>query len=241
MSWFTTTHWTVVLNAGAEDSLLAAGAIEQLCQTYWQPVHTFIRSRSQRSAEPDDLTQQFFARFLEKQHYRLADRERGRFRAFLLTSVKNFLVNEWERAAAQKRGGGQLPVSLEETMPGEDVPRLQLVDERNAEQSFEQNWALTVLARAREKLMAEYHADGRAERFVHLEQLLPGQETDMTYAQVAELLGVAEGTIKSDIHRLKRRYRELLRDEVAHTVATPGDIDAELRHLLTVVSRPRTV
>ena len=239
LPWFTTTHWSVVLNAGADDSLLASKALGQLCEIYWRPVNVFIRSRCHSKGDPDDLTQQFFARFLEKEHYRLANRERGRFRAFLHTAIKNFLVNEWERATSQKRGGGQTDLSLDETAPDQAEPRIQPADERTAEQSFELNWALTLLSRARERLASEYRADGRAERFTHLEQLLPGEATEMTYAQVAVLLGVAEGTIKSDIHRLKRRYRELLREEVAHTVATPAEIDDELRYLLAVVSRGR--
>jgi len=238
MPWFTTTHWSLVLNASAEDSLLATEALGRLCEIYWRPVNTFIRSRFPPSVEPEDLTQQFFARFLEKKFYRLADRERGRFRSFLLVAVKNFLLNELERMSAQKRGGGKAPLSIDETLPDEDTPRIEIADERTAERGYELNWALTLLARSRDKLAAEYRADGKADRFEILEQLLPGEESGLTYAEVAKRLGLAEGTIKSDMHRLKARYRELLRVEVAHTVATPAEIDDELRHLLTVVGQP---
>ena len=131
-------------------------------------------------------------------------------------------------------------MSIDETPPDEDSPRVEIADERTAVQSYEQNWALTLLTAARENLAAEYRADNKAERFAYLEQLLPGEETELTYAQVAKALGLAEGTIKSDMHRLRRRYRELLRLEVAHTVATPAEIDEELRQLLEVFSRPRS-
>jgi len=191
------------------------------------------------TADVDDLTQQFFARFLEKAHYLLADRQRGKFRTFLLTSVKHFLVNEWERASAQKRGGGQAMVSLDEGATEGGQPRIEVKDERTAERTFEQNWALTLLGRVRERLEAEYAAGQKAERFAQLEKFLPGEESNMTYAEAAARFGVAEGTIKSDVHRFKRRYRELLREEIANTVSSPAEIDEELRYLVTVLGRPR--
>src|SRR5689334_20903705 len=172
--WFTTTHWTVVLTAKAEDTTLAAEAVGQLCQWYWAPIRAYIRSRGYSDADAQDLTQQFFARFLEKQHYRRADRERGRFRSFLLTAVKHMLINEWERRSAQKRGGGRVPVSLDEPAPGEDQPPFELEDGRTAERIYEQRWALTLLARVRERLAAEYREHGGTERFAILERFLPG-------------------------------------------------------------------
>jgi len=236
VAWFVTTHWSVVLNAKAEDSVLATEALGQLCRTYWQPVHNYVRSRGQNPADAEDLTQQFFARFLEKQHYRLADRQRGKFRTFLLTSVKNFLVNERERATAQKRGGDKQVVSLDETAPGEDRPLIEIADTQTADWIYERSWATTLLAQVRHRLQAEYAGDGKGERFALLETFLPGEDSELTYAQAGECLGVAEGTIKSDVHRLKKRYGELLRDEIAQTVATPGEVDEELQHLLRVFS-----
>ncbi len=235
--WFATTHWSVVLQAREGDSPAAARALAQLCQTYWGPINAYIRGRGHPSADAEDLTQQFFARFLEKEHYRLADRERGRFRSFLLTSVKRFVINEWERSFAQKRGGGRLAVSLDEEALEEGHPRVELTDERTAERLYEQNWTLTLLAEVRARLEAEYAAEGKGERFAQLEQFLPGEKSDLTYAEAAARFGVAEGTIKSDMHRLKRRYRELLREQIAHTVAAPSEIDEELRHLIAVLGR----
>ena len=235
--WFTTTHWTVILNARAEDTALASEALGQLCRVYWAPINAYFRRRGQNPVDADDLTQQFFARFLEKQYYKLAKRERGRFRTFLLTAAKHFLVNDWERASAKKRGGGQVAVSLDEEQTQSSQPRIELKDERTAERIYEQSWAMTLLERVRERLTAEYTAEGRADRFALLEKFLPGEESDITYAEAAARTGLAEGTIKSDVHRLKKRYRELLREEIAHTVSTPAEIDEELRHLMAVCSR----
>src|SRR5262249_55934868 len=142
--WFTTTHWSVVLQARDGDSTAAHQALGRLCQTYWGPINGYIRGRGYSPADADDLTQQFFARFLERQQYRSADQQRGRFRSFLLTCVKNFLLKEWERAGAQKRGGGWVGVSLDETFP-DGGAHLELPDERTADHVFEQNWALTLL------------------------------------------------------------------------------------------------
>lgn len=236
--WFATTHWTVVLNAKSDDSSHAAEALGKLCQTYWAPINAYIRRMGQSAADSEDLTQQFFARFLEKEHYKQASRDRGRFRSFLLTSVKNFLVNEWERASARKRGGGQANVSLDEEFSETGGQRVEAIDERTAEWIYEQRWALTLLAQVRARLEAQYAVEGKAERFTLVEQFLPGEESEMTYAEASARLGIAEGTLKSDVHRLKRRYRELLREEIAHTVATPADIDTELRHLAAVLSQP---
>ena len=166
--WFTTTHWSVVLQASVEDPTRAEDALGQLCRVYWAPVNAYIRRWQFSPADADDLTQQFFARFLEKKHYKQADRNRGKFRTFLLTSVKNFLVNERERACAQKRGGGQAPVSLDEHGSGLGRASADLVDERTAERIYEQRWALTLLTQVRTRLAAEYVADGGEGRFTVL-------------------------------------------------------------------------
>jgi RNA polymerase sigma factor (sigma-70 family) len=235
--WFTTTHWTVVLGAKSEDAPRAAKALSELCQTYWKPIHDYIRRRVRNPTDAEDLTQEFFGRFLEKEQYRLAQRERGRFRSFLLTTVKNFLINEWERASAQKRGGGLVAVSLDEQLEGEERPRVEPANEETAEKIYERTWALTLLQIVRTRLAADYAAEGKAERFAELEKFLPGEESESTYAEAATRLGVAEGTIKSDMHRLKRRYRDLLRTEIANTVTTPGEVDDELRYLMTALSQ----
>jgi RNA polymerase sigma factor (sigma-70 family) len=228
-----------VLNAQSDDTKEAAQALGELCRIYWEPIRGYVARTCRNLSDAEDLTQQFFVRFLEKEHYRLADRERGKFRTFLLTSVKHFLVNEWERASAQKRGGGEQALSLDEATTEGGQPRIELKDERTAEQIYEQSWALTLLARVRERVQEEYARAGREDRFRQLEKFLPGEESDLTYAEAGARFGVAEGTLKSDVHRLKRRYRELLREEIAHTVAKPEDIEDELRHLIVVVGRPR--
>lgn len=236
-AWFTTTHWTVLVNAKSDDTTQSSEALGKLCRTYWAPIHAYIRRIGYSPMDAEDLTQQFFARFLEKKHYKLASRDRGKFRSFLLTSLKHFLVNEWERASAQKRGGGQALVSLDEEVPGEDRRRIEVADDRTAEHFYEQSWAITLLNRVRKRLEAEYASKAPTDRFAELEKFLPGEPGGLTYAEVAARFGVAEGTVKSDVHRLKRRYRELLREEIAQTVSTPAEIDEELRHLIRAVSR----
>ena len=237
--WFATTHWSVVLAAASDLSPTAQAALERLCRTYWPPVHAYVRRWGFSPEDAEDLTQQFFARFLEKKHYRLADRDRGRFRTFLLTAVKHFLVNENERASAQKRGGGKPVMSLDEPASERSGPSIEPVDERTADRIFEQSWAMTLLAQVRTRLETEYAAEGKADRFTQLEKFLPGEENDLTYSETAARLGIPEGTLKSDVHRLKRHYRELLREEIAHTVSKPTEVDEEIRYLITVLGRGR--
>jgi RNA polymerase sigma factor (sigma-70 family) len=234
--WFNTTHWTVIRNAKSDDTAQAQDALSRLCQTYWAPTRTYIARVERNPADAEDLTQEFFTRFLEKMLYRRADEQRGRFRTFLLTCIKHFLINERERACAKKRGGGIEILSLDEEAAESGEARLELPDERTAVHAYEESWALTLLAHLRSRLEAEYAKEGKAERFAFLEQFLPGTEPQMTYGQAAERLGVPEGTVKSDVHRLKRRYREVLREEIAQTVETEAEIDEELRHLVDVLS-----
>jgi RNA polymerase sigma-70 factor (ECF subfamily) len=235
-AWFATTRWTLVLQAQEGDSPAADQALSQLCQSYWRPINSYVRSVGYAAADADDLTQEFFARFLEKQQYRAADHQRGRFRSFLLACLKNFLLKERERAQAQKRGGGWRKVSLDEDPP-QGGSRLELPDERAADRIFEQNWASALLSTARARLARDYAREGKAERFACLEQFLPGEESSLTYGEAAQRLGIAEGTLKSDVHRLKHRYATLIREEIAHTVSDPEEIEEELRHLRRVVSR----
>jgi RNA polymerase sigma factor (sigma-70 family) len=227
----------MVLNAGFGDDEAAWTALEKLCRTYWPAVNAYIRRCCRNPADAEDLTQQFFARFLEKEHFRRADPGRGRFRAFLLTCVRNFLINARESASAQKRGGGQLPLSLDADSPdgGRAIP--EPVDQLTAELLYEQNWALALLARSRERLAEEWNAAGRGDRYAVLETMLPGEEAALTYAEAALRFGVAEGTIKSDMHRLKRRFGELLREELAHTLSSASEMEDELRHLQSVFSK----
>jgi RNA polymerase sigma factor (sigma-70 family) len=235
--WFTTTHWTVVLQAaGLKDPDRVSEALEELCRAYWYPLYAFVRRQGHSPDDAQDLTQDFFARFLKRECFRLADRRRGRFRSFLLTAMKHFLINEWDRSSARKRGGGRNQIPLHQLMEAEDLYTREPSHDWTAEKIYERSWALSVLRQVRSLLRQEYSDEGKTERFIQLEQFLPGGECELTYAEAADRLGVAEGTIKSDVHRLKQRYRDLLRKEIANTVATRGEIDEELRHLIRVLA-----
>jgi len=232
---FVTTHWSVVLSAVDTSAPGAQDALEKLCRTYWYPLYAYVRRQGHNPEDAQDLTQAFFARFLEKKYFRLANRERGRFRTFLLTSLKNFLVNEWDRARAAKRGGGAIHLPLD-GLAAENQYSREPSHDLTAEKIYEQSWALAVLDQVRSRLQTEYAADGKAERFRQLEPFLPGEKGELSYAQAARLLGVAEAAVKSEVHRLKKRYRQLLRAEIAQTVTTGSEIDDEVRHLIDVVS-----
>jgi len=176
------------------------------------------------------LTQEFFARLLEKNWLRAASPERGRFRWFLLASFKHFLANEWDRARAQKRGGGRRPISLDELAP-EERYSLEPTDSLSADKLYDRTWALTLIEKTRTRLRDEFIAAGRSGRFEMMEQFLPGAQASITYAEIAARLEVAEGTVKSDVSRLRRRYGELLREELVQTLGNVTDLEDELHHL----------
>lgn len=232
--WFATTRWTVIINTHSGDEVRSREALDVLCQTYWQPINGYFRSRGCDATDAQDLTQQFFATFLGKRQYALADRDRGRFRSFLLACARNFVGKERDRCSAQKRGGGAQHCSLDERTEDGD-PVHEPVDDRTADRVFDQNWAIALLGRVRSRLRAEYAAHNKAERFDILEKLLPGERSAPTYAEIAKTLGLAEGTIKSDVHRFKRRYAFLVREEIAHTVGNQADVEEELRHLRSIL------
>src|SRR2546426_7970152 len=233
-SLFTTTHWSVVLQAADGSAPGAQEALEKLCRTYWYPLYAYVRRQGHSPEDAQDLTQEFFARLLEKQFFRQARPERGRFRSVLLTSLKHFLINEWHRATARKRGGGHTPVPLD-TVLAERLYSREPAHDLAADKLYERGWALALMEQVRTWLRAEYEAEGKAERFEIVEQFFPGAESGSSYVEAARQLGIAEGTLKSDVHRFKQRYRQILRAEIAHTVARPEDVDEELRHLLAVV------
>ena len=232
---FATTHWSVVLGAGDASSPEAEAALTRLCQTYWLPVYAFVRKRGHSPEQAQDLTQGFFANFLEKQHVTKANRERGRFRSFLMTSVENFLRNENDRAQAQKRGGGRQLLSLDE----QDAEARYLCEpttEMDPAKAFEQRWAATLLDTVLRRLQAEFGATGRGALFEALQPQLWGDAESTPYPELAERFGLTLANVKITAHRLRQRYRELLREEIAHTVALPSQIDDEIRHLMQVVS-----
>lgn len=223
-----------MLGAADGGSQRGQEALEKLCRTYWYPLYAYVRRQGHSPEDAQDLTQEFFTRFLQRQYFRRADRERGRFRSFLLTSLKHFLINEWQRANAKSRGGGKNHLPFDPHAAENHYAR-ELSHDLTAEKIYERSWALAVLEQVRGRLQAEYATAGKNERFTQLEQFLPGQEAEVTYAEAARVLGIAEGTLKSDVHRLKQRYRELLRAEIADTVSSPAEINDEVQHLIATI------
>jgi RNA polymerase sigma-70 factor (ECF subfamily) len=233
---FATTRWSVVLTAGGGDSTHARGALEKLCQTYWYPLYAYVRRRGYSPEDAQDRTQEFFARLLEGKLVGRADRQRGKFRSFLLSAMNHFLTDEWEKARAQKRGGGAIPVPLQldtaETRYGLDP-----ADNTTPEQIYERRWALALLEEVLRRLGKEFEERGKGEIFAALNPCLIGERASQPYAELAAKLGVSERTVKSAVHRLRQRYRQLLREEIAHTVAEPGEVEEEMRHLFIVLGR----
>ena len=233
---FATTHWSVVLAAGQSDSLHAAAALEQLCRTYWYPLYAYVRRRGYSPADAQDLTQEFFARLLERKSFSSADPARGRFRTFLLQALEHFLANEWKSAHRLKRGGAApcLPLDAAEAAQRyANEPATTLTPER----VYEKRWAMTLLEQVLAALEREYAEAGKSRVFEELAELLWGKDASTSYALIGERLGMTEGTARGAMHRLRERYRERLRAEVAHTVAEPAEVEEELRYLITVVGQ----
>jgi len=223
-----------VLTAGHSDTARAGAALEKLCQTYWYPLYAYVRRRGHSPEDAQDLTQAFFARLLERNWVGQADRQKGRFRSFLLSALNHFLADEWDKARAQKRGGGLAPIPLQFDV-AETRYSHEPADNVTPEHSYERRWALTLLDTVLHRLQSEYEQEGRGELFATLHPCLVGDRSSQPYAELAAKLGVSEGTVKSAVHRLRQRYRQLLRDEIAQTVAEPGEVDEELRHLFAVL------
>jgi RNA polymerase sigma factor (sigma-70 family) len=230
---FGTTHWSVVLTAGESDREKAHEALEQLCAAYWYPLYVFARRQGYSAAETEDLTQEFFARLLQSNDLAEVSPERGRFRSFLLVSFKHLLANEYHRRQTQKRGGRATIVSLEPEDP-ETRYRLEPADPVTPEILFERRWALTVLERAVDRVREEYAASEKVDLFEELKEFLSNQRA-LPHAAIAAKYGISVGAVGVTIHRLRKRYAEVLREEISHTVSTPEDIDDEIRHLIAVV------
>lgn len=226
---FAATRWSVVLAAG-RNSLHAAPALEQLCRSYWRPLYAFARRRGLSPHDAEDATQAFFARLLERGAIGLADPARGRFRTFLLTSLRNFLENERGRAGAAKRGGGASVVELD-AQDAETRYRLEPADARSPEAVFERQWAVTLLERVLVRLGAEYETRGQGSQFLVLKERLAAGSDGASFAETAGRLGISEAAARTAAHRLRRRYRDLLLEEIAQTVASPEEAEDELQHL----------
>jgi RNA polymerase sigma factor (sigma-70 family) len=230
---FTTTHWSVVLTAQGE-SPAAHEALEKLCRMYWRPIYSFLRRQGVGPTEAEDITQGFFAQLLERRSFGAVRKEKGRLRSFLLASLKYFLADEQRRAMAIKRGKGQRLIPLEELHADERI-EMEPADPLTPEMIYERRWALTVLERVINRLKDEYRAAGNVALFDSLKQLLPDEPGAPSQAEIAARLGMTENAIRQAFYRFRQRYQSLLREEIAHTVATPGDIEDELRHLISVV------
>ncbi len=232
---FATTRWSIVLAADRGASPHSTDALAQLCQSYWYPLYAYVRRRGHDAHEAADLTQEFLTRLLEKHDLRLADPQRGRFRSFLLGSLNHFLANEWRAARAAKRGGGLKNLSLD-FEAGESRYHLEPADETSPEKIFERRWAMTLLQRATDRLAAEWADAGKASQFEQLKPILGGDESK-TYAEIAAALDMTEGAVKVAVHRLRKRCRELLREEIAQTVTQESDVAEELRHLFNAIGK----
>jgi RNA polymerase sigma-70 factor (ECF subfamily) len=227
---FATTHWSLIARAQDAAAPEARAALSSLCQLYWYPLYAFIRRRGAAVAEAQDLTQEFFARLLEKDFLANVEPGKGRFRSFLLAACKHFLANERDRARAQKRGGGRAPVSLD-LHNAEDRYLLEPAHDLTAEKLFERRWALTLLDQVLARLRAEYEQAGKSALFEGLKNSLAAGEAATPYAKLAGQLNMSEGAVKVAAHRLRRRYRQLLREEIARTVPDPANVDEEIRDL----------
>jgi RNA polymerase sigma-70 factor (ECF subfamily) len=231
---FRTTQWSLVINAGSDDSLVALAALEQLCQRYWYPLYAYVRRSGYSNADAADLTQSFFARVLEKNS--LAGLAPGvtRFRSFLLTALKNFIINEWQRANRLKRGGRQQIISLDQT--ADELYRAEPADNASPDKLFERRWALSVIELGLARLRAEFVASERPELFDALKPALSVDKLEKPYAQIGLALGLSESAIKVAVHRLRKRFGELVRAEVAETIQDPSGVEEEMRYLITALS-----
>jgi RNA polymerase sigma-70 factor (ECF subfamily) len=228
-AWFVTTHWTVVLTAARHDTTRTRVALAELCQIYWYPLYAYVRRRGSSPEDAQDLTQAFFERLIEKDTLAQITREGGKFRSFLLTALNHFLIDAIKWTIARKRGGGQI-IQLD-ALSAEARYKLEPVDPVTPEQVYARNWARSLLETAVGKLRREYEAGGMAPLFEQLKFCLTVERHSTPYADLARQLGISEGSIKVRVHRLRLRYREWVRAEVANTVATPDEVEEELQHL----------
>ena len=231
---FRSTQWSAVIAAGRGSSPEAQRALSSLCEIYWYPLYAYARRRVADVHEAQDLTQAFFAELLEKNYVGDANPERGRFRAFLLTAFKNFLSKQWEKGRALKRGGGRAPISLDFESADSRL-RIEPAAGLTPEQLYDQEWAIALLSQILDRLQTESEQAGKAEQFSELKGFIIGDHSGTTYAQVAEKLDMTEAAAKQAASRMRKRYRELLREEIGQTVSGPHEIDDEIRNLFVTL------
>lgn len=227
---FVTTRWTMVLHAGHKSSPQSDRALGELCQTYWYPLYAYVRRKGKTKEDAEDLVQAFFEKFLERNYLEGLSAERGKFRSFLLASLKHFLANEWDKSQRQKRGGGVTHLSLDWQSADERF-HLDPPDPASPDKTFDREWALALLERVINRLRHECTADGKANLFEQTKGYLMVGESAIPYAEAATHLDIDEGAVRVAVHRLRKRYRELLRDEIAQTVNDPAQVAEELRSL----------
>ncbi len=231
---FTTTRWSVVLQAGEEQPTQSMAALDELCRIYWRPIYAFARRRGCAFHEAQDLVQTFFADFLRRRGIERADPAKGRFRSYLLTSFSRFLTNEWERGTRLKRGGGAELLSFD-AQSEEERYLSEPVDAATPEKLFAQRWAHLILERVLARLENEFALTGQQDRFALLKPFVAGGQAELSYAEVSSRLGASVPSVTSLIHRTRQRYRDIFREEIAQTVSTPAEIDDEIRHLLAAL------
>ncbi len=232
---FATTHWTVVLAAGSPDSSRYREALETLCQIYWYPLYAYLRRRGYNTHQAEDYTQGFLTRLLERQSLKRADPTQGRFRSFLLSSLKHFIADEWDHAQAKKRGGDKRVFSLD-VADAETRYSWEPAHTLSPEKLFEKSWALTILQQAIVQLKTECAEAGKLILFEHLKSYLQADDVPPPYEEMAPKLGMSKAAVRTTVHRLRQRYRELVRREIAQTVVSPDQVDDEIRHLFTVLT-----
>ena len=232
---FATTQWSIVLAAGRTGEAAAERALAALCQTYWYPLYAYVRRQGRDVHAAQDLTQEFFARLLDRNLLAVAEPQRGRFRAFLLTALKHFLINEWDKEHAQKRGGGRVPLALDFDS-GESRYSREPAHLLTPEKLYERQWTLAMLDQVLARLRSEFAAAGKEQEFELLKPFIADAGNADAYAAIAEQLASTAAAVKVAAHRLRKRYRELLRAEVAQTVAEPGEIDGEIRRLFETLA-----
>jgi RNA polymerase sigma-70 factor (ECF subfamily) len=228
--FFATTRWTVVLAAAKQDTPHAALALEELCGAYWYPLYAYIRRRGYSPEDAEDLVQSFFGKLLEKNYLKSISGDKGKFRAFLLVALKHFLANEWDKANRLKRGGSLKSFSLE--LPNDETSKqVDLADHLTPAKLYDRAWAVTLLERVVRRLRDESAADQKAEIFEELKPCLMAGKNAISYAHAASVLNLAEGAVRVAVHRLRKRYKELLRQEIGQTLADPAQVEEEIRAL----------
>ena len=232
---FATTHWTVVLAAGRRATPEADRALEELCRTYWYPLYAYARRRGYAPPDAQDLTQEFFARLLSKHWIASADRRKGRFRTFLLTAMSRFLANEWDRARTQKRGSGAVHLPLD-TETAETRYEADSALTLTPDRLYDRHWAMTLLDRALTRLRTEQEQAGKGREFGVLGPFLTAERGAIPYAEAAAQLGLSEAAARQAVHRVRRRFREVFREEITQTVAAPEEVNEEIHHLLAALS-----